>query len=59
MYEVYEAVDGEEKDTSCSPESLGRRGRRWLARLDGVVGQLLLRLLVRTGSWSFNGDRRL
>jgi hypothetical protein len=57
MYEVYEAVDGEEKDTSCSPESLGRRGRRWLARLDGAVGRLLLRL--RTGSWSFNGDRRL
>jgi hypothetical protein len=55
---VDEAVDGdgEEKDTSCSPESSGRTGRR-LARLDGVVGLLLLRL--RTGSWRFNGDRRL
>ena len=54
----HEAVDGEEKDTSCapSPESSGRTGRR-LARLDGVVGLVLQRL--RAGSWCFNGEARL
>jgi hypothetical protein len=55
---VDEAVDGEGKDTSCSPspESSGRTGRRF-ARLDGVVGLLLQRL--RAGSWCFKGDARL
>jgi hypothetical protein len=46
----------EEEDSSCSPESSGRTGRR-LARLDGVVGLLLLRL--RATRWRFNGDRKL
>lgn len=50
-----EVVDGGEKHSSCSPESSCKAGRR-LARLDGVVGLLLLRL--RTGRWCFNGDRR-
>jgi hypothetical protein len=53
--EVDEVVDGGEKYSSCSPESSRRAGRR-LARLDGVVGLLLLRL--RTASWRFN-DKKL
>ena len=53
--EVDEVVEGEGNDTSGAPESSGRTGRR-LARLDGVVGLLLLRL--RTG-WRVNGDGRL
>jgi len=51
-----EVEDGEKEGSSCSPESSARTGRR-LARLDGVVGLLLLRL--RTTRWRFNGDRKL
>jgi hypothetical protein len=46
--------DDKEEDLSCPGTG---RTRRRLARLDGVVKLLLLRL--RTMRWHFNGDRKL